>query len=172
MKTPIHVELLDDPDVQRFAAVAGQFCELIENVDKLPKADFLQQILELLPVVYSIAHRVPDPYDWQDDDDEDEVDLSDLPDHFSPLDKVTLSFEWSKRIGTKVEPHNRFRFVFDPMDKDNLDAIDGTGELDLGGVSRAESWTDPLRPRYRRGAGRRSVELAIRSQASLGSPRH
>ena len=113
--TPIHVHLLGDPDVRRFAEGAEKVCDLFERVDDLPKVYFLQQMEELLPLVYSLAHRLPDPFNWAEDDD-DIQGWEPGPEAFTSNERMALLKEWHERIGKKLEPHRRTDFVFDPVD--------------------------------------------------------
>ena len=52
--TPIHVHLLDHPDVKRFVEAAEKACDVFERIDELSKIEFLQQLEELLPLAYSL----------------------------------------------------------------------------------------------------------------------
>ena len=42
--TPIHLDLLDCPEVLGFAHTAQKLCDVMEQVDNLPKVYFLEQL--------------------------------------------------------------------------------------------------------------------------------
>ena len=90
--TPIHVHLLDHPDVKGFAAAAERVCDLFERMGDLSKIEFLQQLEELLPLAYSLAHRLPDPFNWEEDDDDEpyEPGPEGMPhsEHMLPLERL------------------------------------------------------------------------------------
>ena len=125
--TPIHVHLLDDPAVRRFAEVAQKVCDLFERVDDLPKVQFLQQLEELLPLAYSLAHRLPDPYDWPDDDDEDEQRepgwYEPGPKGMSGAERMARWKDLRSRITAKLSWHALVHFVYDPVSVDERQAI-------------------------------------------------
>jgi hypothetical protein len=96
----IHRELLKHEDVLRFVSEAERFCDLFDKLDGLPKAYFLQQLDELLPLVYSLAHRLPDPYNWVEIEADDTWESNrrsgmELPDHVSSWK------EWDARLREK-----------------------------------------------------------------------
>jgi hypothetical protein len=66
----IHSDFLAHTDVLEFAELAGKYCDVIDSMGKLPKAEFLRQLEELIPLVYSRGHRLSDPYNWSDDEDD------------------------------------------------------------------------------------------------------
>ncbi len=119
--TPIHVHLLDDPDVKRFAEVAEKVCDLFEHVDDLPEVSFLQQLEELLPLAYSLAHRIPDPYDWEHDDDDREYEPG--PEGISRNEWLARWKDWRNRINAKLGWHSLVHFVYDPVSADEREAI-------------------------------------------------
>ncbi len=128
MPTAIHEDVLDNPAVLVFASTVRQLCELIETVDALPQVYLLQKLDGLLPMLYSLAQDIPDPYVWRERDaDEEEFDLSDLPKEFFDLQqRLSMREEWTRKIAHKLGGHDLFRLVYDPMDRAAPDAIDGS----------------------------------------------
>ena len=134
--TPIHVHLLGDPDVKRFAEVAEKVCDLFERVDHLPKVQFLRQLEELLPLAYSLAHRIPDPYDWPDDEDKEwePGEYEPRPEAMSQGDNLALWTDFRSRIIAKLGWHSRVHFVYDPVDPDDREVIDVDLPAELAGI--------------------------------------
>ena len=123
--TPIHVHLLDHSDVKRFAKVAEKVCNLFERVDDLPKVQFLQQLEELLPLAYSLAHRIPDPYNWEDDDDDDDEDIEweRGPHGMSEAEGLARWKDLRERVVAKLGWHSLVHYVWDPVSTDDRQVI-------------------------------------------------
>ena len=119
--TPIHVHLLDDPDVKRFAEVAEEVCDVFERVDDLSKIEFLQQLEELLPLIYSQAHRLPDPFNWEDDNDDEPYERG--PEGMSHAERMARWKELRQRVTARLGWHSLVHFVYDPVSVDERDAI-------------------------------------------------
>jgi len=122
MSRVTHRDLLTHADVQRFVEVAREFCDLTERIDTLPKVYFLERLDELLPLVYSLAQRVPDAIDW---DADWELDPKDRPVGIAGAEYLARWDELRERIGQKLEPHRWFRFVYDPVDPSDQQVIQG-----------------------------------------------
>lgn len=125
MSRTIDADLLQNPDIVRFARLAAEFCCTIEKVESLPKYLFLRQVAEKLPLLYSVAYKLSDPYVWRDD----EIDNDDRP-TAGILGNFDVYKGWSERIGSKVEPYRWFSFVHDPVSLDDKEVITG----DLGDI--------------------------------------
>ena len=136
--TPAGVEHLDHPDVKRFAEVAQKVCDLFERMDDLSEVEFLRQLEESLPLAYSLAHRIPDLYERDDDEDDEEdegnedVDDDDEsvrwerpPQGMSERENMARRKDLYQRIGEKLGTHSRIHFVLDPVSPDEQEAVDG-----------------------------------------------
>ncbi len=119
--TPIHVHLLDDSDVKRFAKVAAEVCDVFERVDDLSKIEFLQQLEELLPLVYSQAHRLPDPFNWEEDDDDEPYEPG--PEGIRGAERLARWKDLRQRITAKLSWHALVHFVYDPVSVDEREVI-------------------------------------------------
>ena len=118
--------VLEDPDVLKFAERAADFCYcLIEKLDSLPKHLFLRQVAEKLPILYAAAHRLPDPYTWDDQG----IENKDRPEA-GIFGNIDLSREWREGIGSKLEPYRWISFLHDPVSLDDKKVIQG----DLGDI--------------------------------------
>ena len=98
---------------------------MVENVSSSPKAYFLERLDELLPLVYSLAHRLPYPFDPEDGDE----DYDPIKPHPRPLamtfpEGMELQKRQRERIGKKLGPHRRFHFVYDPVIPDDKEIVD------------------------------------------------
>ncbi|MEX0800018.1 MAG: DUF5063 domain-containing protein [Dehalococcoidia bacterium] len=123
---PIHADLLDHPDVKQLAEVAQKVCDVFERMNDLSKIEFLQQLEELLPLVYHLAHRIPDPYDWPDDDDDEnekQERVLEWPTAMSERDAIDLSMDVHDRVVAKLGWHSLVHFVYDPVSTEKRDAI-------------------------------------------------
>lgn len=116
----------ENADVQRFLAVAEEFCDVVESLSDLHEPNFLARMDELLPLVYALASRLPYPFDRQSDGDDDDDTLAPRP---RPLG---MSFPDGRRlweqqrdsIGSKLGSHRWFQFVHDPVDTGDKEVID------------------------------------------------
>jgi len=128
MDTPIHVDLLDHIDVKRFAEVAEKVCDIFEHMDDLSEVEFLVGLKERLSLAYSLAHRLPNPYDWSDDDKgaiEGSVESRLEPRGMSEAENMERWKDLYQRIGQKLDTHSHIAFVLDPTDPDERKIVDG-----------------------------------------------
>jgi hypothetical protein len=133
--TPARVEHLDHPAVRRFVKVAEKVCDVFERVDDLPEVELLRQLEELLPLAYSLAHRIPDLYDRDDDeDDEDSEEAEDddesvrwerPPKGLSDAENMARWKDLYERMGQKLGAHSHIAFVLDPASPDERGVVDG-----------------------------------------------
>ncbi len=128
MDTP-NREAIQHTDVQRFVAVAEEFCGIIENVSRIKKPYFLERMDELLPLAYSLAPRLPYPFDPDPEDpDIGDEDYDPTKPHPRPLamtfpESTKLQRRQRDRIGKKLGTHRRFHFVYDPVDSSDNEII-------------------------------------------------
>jgi len=123
------LEAIDHDDVKRFAAVAEELCGVVEKVSRLKKAYFLERMDELLPLIYSLAPRLPYPFDPDPDEpvigDED---YDPMKPHPRPIamtspESTQLQRTQRDRIGRKLGLHRSFHFVYDPVDPADKEII-------------------------------------------------
>jgi Domain of unknown function (DUF5063) len=122
----VHVESLSSPEVTEFVAVARRVCDAIDQVEQSTELEFLRQMQELLPLVYSRAQKLQWPWDYEGEDDEDEEFV------LEPEPEIALPcgghLEWWKHlcdvIGRKLSWHRLFHFVYDPVDPKDREVID------------------------------------------------
>ena len=133
--TPDYVEHLDHPAVKRFVEVAEDVCDVFERLDGLPEVEFLRQLEELLPLAYSLAHRMPNLFGGEgdeDDEDDEEVEGDDEsvewerpPQGMSEAEHMTRWKELRQRLGEKLGAHSHIAFVLDPASPDEREVVDG-----------------------------------------------
>jgi hypothetical protein len=129
-----YVEHVDDPAVKRFAEAAGSVCDVFERLDDLPEVEFLRHLEELLPLAYSLAHRMPDLFHLTDNEDDDgeeegEDDYESMrrpqPRGMSEKESMALWRDLYQRIGQKLGSHSHIAWVFDPASPDEREVVDG-----------------------------------------------
>jgi len=121
----IHVASLTSPEVIEFVAVAGRFCDAIDQVEQSAELDFLRQMQQLLPLAYSRAQALEWPWHYEGEDDEDEEIV------LEPEPDITLPhgghLEWwayvRDVIGKKLSWHRLFHFVYDPVNPNDREVI-------------------------------------------------
>ena len=123
--TPIQIDLLDHPNVKRFAQAAEELCTTFECIEDLSEIEFLKRLEEQLSLVFSLAHQVPDPYNWQEDDDDVEG-WDPGPEAYPSSEHPARWQEWYKRIREKLSSdHSHVCFVYDPATPDSREVVDG-----------------------------------------------
>ena len=73
--------------------------------------------------MYSLAHHVPDPYVWEDDND----DISDWepgPEAMTPGEHISRWSDLRTRIAFKLGTHSVFHHVYDPADPTDREVVD------------------------------------------------
>ena len=125
----IHQDAFEEEEVLGFVAEAHRFCDLFERLSSLGRLYLLQQLNESLPLLYSMAHRLPDPYNWDEIERDEAWEAEDR--RGMPLDEHTAKWsEWSERLRGKLTNHKLFRLVYDPVDPRDREII----ECDLAGI--------------------------------------
>lgn len=85
----------------RFAAIAEQYCKLIESRVRTSQDAFLRKLLRLLPTLIAAGASLPDV----------------RPETEHPLDRVVAQEQWSalyESLGKKFGKHNLYWQVYDP----------------------------------------------------------
>jgi hypothetical protein len=93
-----------NPDVERFTAVAQNFCTLLETATELELAELRAKLLQALPELYLAATKLPDLF-------------ADVDVEHEPL-KLDLLVALSKHLGD----NDTYWQVFDPTGKDKPSA--------------------------------------------------
>ena len=125
----IHQDAFEEEEVLGFVAEAHRFCDLFERLSSLGRLYLLQQLNESLPLLYSMAHRLPDPYNWDEIERDEAWEAEDR--RGMPLDEHTAKWsEWSERLRGKLTNHKLFRLVYDPVDPRDREII----ECGLAGI--------------------------------------
>jgi hypothetical protein len=96
--------ILKTDQASLFADAVERFCRIIEKVESLPNALFLEQLDETLPELYAHAHRLP--LIWADNS-------RDI-DH--PVAINDLEEEARERIAARLGELDEYTFVYDPVD--------------------------------------------------------
>ena len=124
---------LDDLAAQ-FAAVATQFCKLVDDASSLDRTDFLKQIYQILPKLMDLAISLPDP-----DETDDEADEEDFDDENAAPPKAgavaTGHEEWKRRyaqLTNVLGDWDKYREVFNPYR--DADVIYGSLADDLADI--------------------------------------
>lgn len=129
-------EILHSDDVKCFVKVAERFCEVVERLAALSKLEFLQEMDELLPLVYSSASGLPS-YPWDDAARDEGHGTRQTPSLMkSPAARGHVA-KWKplyNQIANKLGRHERYSLVFDPVDLANREVIDGSLADDLAGI--------------------------------------
>jgi len=134
---------LVNDDLRRFVEAVQRFCEVIEQVESLPKAFLLQRMDELIPLVYHAAYYLPDyPWEDEDDDDDSEESLREFRERTQYTDELKKSLRKRRAAGSPVEgilkrklgSFDEYTFVYDPVDRDDREAIPGSLVDDLQSV--------------------------------------
>ena len=115
-----NVEIAD-----RFAAVAKQFCDVVDIASSLDRAEFLVGIYPILPKLIDLAISMPD---IEIDDSNEET-----PDHGSRLGHK----EWQslfELLKEKLGDWDSYQLVFDPI-QDN-DVVGGSLADDIADIHR------------------------------------
>jgi len=171
--TPIHVDLLDSPDVKRFAETAESVCDVFERIDELSKIEFLQQLEELLPLVYYLAYHIPDPYDWPDDDEDEEWEPTDRepwPTAMSERESIDLSLEIHDRIIGKLGWHSLAHLVYDPVGAAERNTYPSRPRPHTRRcVHRSEERVNTLLQIVGRRSSAGHLALAVRDRSGLGA---
>jgi Domain of unknown function (DUF5063) len=127
--SPIRNEFVQTAGIKSFIDVAERFCEAVDGLAALSKIDFLRQMDELLPLVYSTASALPS-YPWDDDDDAEGEELQ-------PKNARSHLARWKplyEAIEQKLGGLERYHQVFDPVHLTERDAIEGTLADDIASV--------------------------------------
>lgn len=117
--------------MKAFIEAATSVCDVLERVDDLPEVEFLRELQRLLPLAYSLSHRMPDLFHHNDDEgDEDGEDdyesvMRPWPQAMSETEHLALREEFSRRIGKKLGPHNHVAWKYDPAEPDAREIVDG-----------------------------------------------
>ncbi len=135
---PARTKHLDHPAVKRFVEAADKVCDVFERLDDLVEVEFLRQLQEHIPLAYSLAHRIPDLFDRDDDEDEEgdetdeqvegddeNVEWERPPRGMSEAEHMARWKDLYKRIGEKLGAHSHVAFVFDPTNPDEREIVDG-----------------------------------------------
>ncbi|HEV8574201.1 MAG TPA: DUF5063 domain-containing protein [Dehalococcoidia bacterium] len=115
--------------IRSFIAAVERFCDVVDRLGTLSRVEFLRQMDELLPLVYSTASALPS-YPWNDGEDENEElqpnrDVKGHLARWKPLNEA---------IENKLGGLEHYWNVFDPVHPTEHDAIDGTLADDIASV--------------------------------------
>jgi hypothetical protein len=125
-------------DVERFAVLAADYCDLLDVAETMSPVMLLHEVHRRLPLLYAAALQLPDvtldtegPPDFRDTDELEDDDDSDLA-VTEPDENVGLISpeEWMRRfraLAKYIGKRNNYRSVFAPYELDN--AASGFGNL-------------------------------------------
>ncbi len=132
---------LGSEEVMQFIETAERFCGVIERLDYFSEAAFLRQMVELLPLLYYTACRLPD-YPWPDENDDSEESRRAFEHRKQHVDELRISLMQDlpmevpidDQLRVKLGTHDAYSFVFDPVHPHEGEALDGSLSEDIESV--------------------------------------
>jgi hypothetical protein len=129
-------------ELRRFVEAVESFCEAVEQVERVPKALFVQRMDELIPLVYHAAYYLPG-YPWDDEHDDSEESWRAFNERQEYTDALGESLRKSQRqtrrsveeaLKAILGSLDEYRFVFDALDPTDREAISGSLVHDLASI--------------------------------------
>lgn len=129
-------EDLRSPAVQEFAGLVRRLNNIVGSLDTFSEIEMLEALDELLPLIYSAGHRLPDVYDDEDESEDEWEEPVWL--HRTAEDFNRRRMDLRQRFGNMLGWHRIVRIPYDPFpgsayhkDGTLFDLADGLADVSI-----------------------------------------